>query len=247
MYRSIDINCDVGEGLNNEADLLPYVSSCSIACGGHAGTLETMKHAVQLAKQHHVKIGAHPSYPDPANFGRKSMAISEAELTKSIQEQIENLTVILRAERAELFHIKAHGALYNDLAVDHRLVQLYLNAIAVYKDSTYLYVPYKSLIETEALRNGFRIKREAFADRNYHANLRLVARNVPNALIDNPENVLAHVVRMVNEKEVQTIAGTNVKIEADTYCIHGDTPSALKILMYLSKELRKYKINFRGA
>ncbi|NNG09241.1 MAG: lactam utilization protein LamB, partial [Arenibacter sp.] len=110
---TIDINCDLGEGVDNEVDIMPMISSCSIACGGHAGNLETMEKVVGLAKLNGVLVGAHPSYPDKENFGRVSISISAEALKNSIKEQIESLLVILKAKNMELNHIKPHGALYN--------------------------------------------------------------------------------------------------------------------------------------
>ena len=114
----IDINCDVGEGIGNERSLFPHISSCNIACGGHAGDLNSMSEIVQLARRSGIKVGAHPSYPDRENFGRKSMKIEKRLLISSIQKQIKALESILISSNMQLHHIKAHGALYNDMAVN---------------------------------------------------------------------------------------------------------------------------------
>ncbi|MEE9364362.1 MAG: 5-oxoprolinase subunit PxpA [Cellulophaga sp.] len=241
MKREIDINCDVGEGIGNEAELLPLISSCNIACGGHAGNLNSMRNVVQLAMQHGVKVGAHPSYPDSANFGRLSIKIEYSALQQSIKEQVGALQTILEKERIALHHIKAHGALYNDIAKDENLARIFLNAIQKYKNTSFLYVPYGSVIETLAKKNGFTVLLEAFADRNYNLDLSLVSRKKSNALLEVPEEVLAHLVRMVKDLKVTTSEGL-VKILADTYCIHGDTPAALQILTYLSITLAQHQI-----
>ena len=237
----IDINCDVGEGIGNETLLLPLISSCNIACGGHAGDLSSMHHVVQLAIKNKVKIGAHPSYPDSANFGRLSIKIEKAVLQQSIKEQIDVLQAILKKEKTPLHHIKPHGALYNDIAKDENLAMVFLEAIQAYKDTSFLYVPYDSVIENLAKKNGFTVLLEAFADRNYNADLSLVSRKMPNAILEVPEEVLEHLVRMVKDSKVKTSEGL-VKILADTYCIHGDTPAALQILTYLSTTLAQYQI-----
>lgn len=237
----IDINCDVGEGIGNEAELLPLISSCNIACGGHAGNRNTIKEVVLLAKQHKVKIGAHPSYPDKENFGRLSMSISENELIVTIQEQIQNFLTVVKKEDLIMHHIKPHGALYNDIAKDLILTRIFLKAISNFKKS-FLYVPYGSVIEKEALKQGFKIKREAFADRNYNTDLSLVSRRLPNAVIEDPEMVLSHMLSMVKEEHVKTINGDIVTMAADTFCVHGDTASALQILTYLSNELGIHNI-----
>ena len=238
----IDINCDVGEGIGNEADLLPLISSCNIACGGHAGDDVSMTQVVKLAKQYGVRIGAHPSYPDKENFGRFSMDIGSTELTKSIKAQIHALETILHKEQVSLHHIKPHGALYNDLAKNEALADLFLKAIASYRESVVLYAPPGSVIAKKAIKNDFKVKLEAFADRSYNQDLSLVSRKLPNAVLNDPKIVLHHLVKMVNENKVVTINGKESHIEADTYCLHGDTPNALQIIMYLSQELPKQQI-----
>ncbi len=237
MKKHIDINCDLGEGVGNEADVLPLVSSCNIACGGHAGDEATMKWVVSLAKKHHVKIGAHPSYPDTANFGRVSMELTPNELIASLRKQIAQLLSVCAQEGVKLHHIKAHGALYNDIAKGGDLAKVFLEAIAPYKVATFLYVPAESGLAQLAVKEGFKIKKEAFGDRNYNTDLSLVSRKKNNALIVQPQSVLEHVLRMVTDGKVLTASGTFEDIQADTYCIHGDTPNALQILTYLSNKL----------
>ncbi|MBT8298132.1 MAG: 5-oxoprolinase subunit PxpA [Maribacter sp.] len=238
----IDINCDVGEGIGNEAELLPLISSCNIACGGHAGDDFSMTQVVKLAKQHGVHIGAHPSYPDKENFGRVSVEIGATELINSIQAQINALQSILNKEQVRLHHIKPHGALYNDLAKDEALAESFLKAIASFKDTTFLYVAPNSVIAKKAVQNGFKVKLEAFADRGYNEDLSLVSRTLPNAVLNDPKIVLDHLTMMVKDNKVLTVNGKESDIAADTYCLHGDTPNALQIIMYLSQELPKQQI-----
>ena len=239
---NIDINSDVGEGIGNEAKLLPLISSCNIACGAHAGDERTMRWVVQLAKTNNVKIGAHPAYPDRENFGRKKISISQEELAKSIIAQIGLLAKIIDEEGANLHHIKAHGALYNTIAKNSNLALVFLKAILPYKETTYLYVPFGTQICELASDMGFRIKTEAFADRNYNADLSLVSRDRPKAIINEPSKVLDHLLRMVKSNTIRTIEGRQQTLKANTYCIHGDTVSALEILMYLSQELPKHQV-----
>lgn len=238
----IDINCDVGEGVGNEADLLPLISSCNIACGGHAGDVDSMAKVIRLANLNGVRVGAHPSYPDTKNFGRVSLDISSDRLIDSVQDQIETFTGVCENENVKMHHIKPHGALYNDIAKDIKLAKTFLEAIYRYKDDIFLYVPYKSMIEYESLNQNFNIKYEAFGDRNYNEDLSLVSRKLPNAIIEKPEMVLSHLLSMIRECSLQTVSGGPVKIKADTFCIHGDTPSALQILTYLTKELPQHHI-----
>jgi len=238
----IDINCDVGEGIGNEKSLMPLISSCNIACGGHAGDLETISEVTKLAKVHGVKVGAHPSYPDRDNFGRVSVDISQKELITSIRRQMDDFMTVLKRENITLHHIKPHGALYNDISKNPDLAETFLKAIEDFKNTGWIYVPYKSAIEVAALKNGFQIKREAFADRNYNSDLSLVSRQLPGAVLEAPEEVLQHLVNMVTTQNVTTSEGEKAKIIADTFCVHGDTPSALEILNYLSRELPKANI-----
>jgi 5-oxoprolinase (ATP-hydrolysing) subunit A len=239
----LDINCDVGEGVGNEADIFPFISSCNIACGGHAGNVKTMKHTVRLAKAHGVAIGAHPSYPDKQHFGRVRVPLSATALQTTIRTQIGQLGAICKDQGITMVHIKPHGALYNDVAHDMELAPVFLDAVSPYKAQCALYVLSGSPLEALALKEGFTIKREAFADRNYQTDGRLVPRGEKDALIQHPEAVLAHVLRMAKERRVLTVEGNYRPLQADTYCVHGDTPDALEILAYLTKELPNH--NYR--
>ncbi len=238
----IDINCDVGEGIENEPKLFPFISSCNIACGGHTGDKDTMLQTIRLAKENQVKIGAHPSYPDKNNFGRVSMNMDPGKLSDSIKQQLHQLHEICTAEGVTWQHIKPHGALYNDIAKDGELASVFLESIEEYKSDVVLFVPYGSAIQNRAKEQGFETKIEAFADRNYNDGLSLVSRSKTNALIKRPEEVLHHIVRMAREKKVLTVNNELKPIQAETYCIHGDTPEALQILMYITQELPKHHI-----
>ncbi|MEP2058991.1 MAG: 5-oxoprolinase subunit PxpA [Maribacter litoralis] len=245
MMRTIDINCDVGEGVGNEKELFPMISSCNIACGGHAGSKETIRWCLELAKEFNVKVGAHPSYPDKENFGRVSMSISDADLIKSIQAQMQLFESVRSKLNTPLHHIKPHGALYNDIAKNEQLSQAFLKSIEAFKDEVYLYVPFNSVVEKVAKNNGYKVRIEAFADRNYNNDLYLVSRKEDNALISNEEEVLKHVLRMAKDNAVKTITNEDIAMYADTYCIHGDTPSALQILMYITEHLPEYNLQVK--
>ncbi|MBT8280292.1 MAG: 5-oxoprolinase subunit PxpA [Muriicola sp.] len=241
----IDINCDVGEGLGNEAQLFPFISSCNLACGGHAGDAKTIREVIALAHMHQVRVGAHPSYPDKENFGRKSMEMNSDDFRNSIISQIELVEDILSDKKGTLTHIKAHGALYNDLAKDRELALKYLNILKPYKSSTALFLPFGSVLAKEALKSGWRCKYEAFGDRNYNDDLSLVSRTSDSALITAPENALEHLLLMIKKSRVKTVSGNLIPIKADTYCIHGDTSSAYEILTYLSVEFPKHNIHLK--
>lgn len=229
----IDVNCDVGEGMNNEDILMQYIQSCNIACGGHAGNEKEIHKIVALAIKYNVKIGAHPSYPDTENFGRKTLHMEPNELKESIQNQINLLRKIVKELGTVLHHIKPHGALYNDIAKNDDLSLEFLNAIMPYKNEVKLFVPYNSVIEKNALKKGFSIIYEAFADRNYLDDLKLVSRQEKEALITNPKAILKHVNQMVTTQKVTTISGKKVAIKAATYCVHSDTENAIEIVQVL--------------
>lgn len=235
----IDLNCDVGEGVGNEAQLLPMISSCNIACGGHAGDETSMRRILRLAKTHGVKAGAHPSYPDHENFGRISMKITEAALKLSIQEQLEGFYRIADEEGVTVHHIKPHGALYNDIARDESLADLFLDAAKEFLPGRILYVPFGSIIAHKAIEAGITIWHEAFADRNYNKDLSLVSRKKVNAMITDPERMKEHVLRIVKEGMVETREGDRLPLKAQTFCVHGDTPNATSLLEQLIEELDK--------
>tara|TARA_R110002073_G_scaffold4213_1_gene27990 strand:+ start:132601 stop:133338 length:738 start_codon:yes stop_codon:yes gene_type:complete len=239
MNRTIDLNCDVGEGISNESLVMPYISSCNIACGGHAGDELTITETIKLAQLHDVKIGAHPSFPDSANFGRKVMQMPSRALQQSIEAQINLVKQIAERLGVKLNHVKAHGALYNLAATDQELAQVLIDAMHNTMKNGYLYVPYKSLLHDMAIDNGINVKIEAFADRNYNANFTLVSRTELNAVIEDKHLVLEHLLRMVLDGKLKTIEGKNLDMHAETFCIHGDNSHAVEIVKYLVSELPK--------
>ena len=241
----VDFNCDVGEGVNNEALLFPFISSCNVACGGHVGNEASMNETIQRAISHNVKVGAHPSYPDTKNFGRKVMDISASELRNSIREQLTTFQKISTKLGATVFHIKPHGALYNQMAKDADLAYLFLEVIKESGLPQRIYASFGSEIARLAEKRGVDVLYEAFADRNYLDDGSLVPRKLEDALISEPSQVLKHVLTMVKNGEVITLSGKRIKIKADTICVHGDTPTALEILQYLSSELPKQHIALR--
>lgn len=235
----IDINADVGEGVGNESVLIPYLSSCNIACGGHAGDIETMAQVVKLAKANGIKIGAHPSFPDKTNFGRVEMELSVADLYNSLKAQIRTLQDVLHSENLKLHHIKPHGALYNLVAKDEKTARVVIEVIKSIALPIKLYAPYQSTIAEFAKSEAIEVVCEAFADRNYNEDLSLVSRTNDKALLIKKEHVLQHVLFMIKHKKVKTISGVEVLLKANTFCVHGDTKNAIDILKYLNEELPK--------
>lgn len=233
----IDINCDVGEGEGIDQFLMPYISSCNIACGGHFGNVNTIDKTIQLAIENQVKIGAHPSFPDKENFGRKLMNISDEELKESINSQLNLFKERMSLVGAKLHHIKPHGALYNAIAVNEKLAVFFANLVKPYLKEAYLYVPYNSVIAKVALKKNITIKYEAFADRNYNDDLTLVSRTKNNALLIDENEVLNHILHMIKYQNVKTISDLEIPIKADTFCVHGDTKNAIEIVKFINKQL----------
>jgi UPF0271 protein len=232
----IDFNCDLGEGLNNEHLLMPLISSCNIACGAHAGSVEIMDQVIQLAIENEVKIGAHPSFVDRANFGRVVLDISNEELHESLVDQMQLFKERAALQQAVVHHVKPHGALYNLIAVNREKAMVVVKAIQAVFEEVKLYVPYNSEIEKVAQQAGIDIVYEAFADRNYNDDLTLVSRKKSDAILTDPNAIITHVSRMANHSKVKTISGKEKTIKAQTFCIHGDNENVTAILEALNKK-----------
>ena len=236
---TIDINCDVGEGIQNEHLIMPFISSCNIACGGHFGDKNTILKTIGLAIEYNVAIGAHPSFVDKKNFGRQFLDLSEAALKQSIEEQLDLFLSCLAIFNQKMHHIKPHGALYNLIAKDRCEAQKFIRIIKKYVKDCFLFVPYNSEIAKVALENDIKIKYEAFADRNYNTDLSLVSRNDENALILSSAEIIRHVLKILKSNKVKTVSGLEKKIKADTLCIHSDTENVIEIVSILTTELKK--------
>lgn len=244
---AIDLNADVGEGADANADepIVRLVTSANIACGGHAGTPESMRALVEMALRHGVAIGAHPSYPDRANFGRQGMSISADELQASIASQVGDLISIARACGARVRHVKPHGALYNLAARDAHLAEAIANALVEWREEVTLV----GLAGSHALevwrRLGFRVAAEAFADRRYEPDGSLRARKYADALIADPAEAARQAVSIVTEGRAIAVSGAAVPVSAQTLCVHGDTPNAVPILATIRARLFDHGIAVR--
>jgi UPF0271 protein len=225
-----DINCDLGEGMDNDGELMPSLDSANIACGGHTGDEKSIIDALQLAKKFEVKVGAHPSFPDRENFGRKFMEIEHKLLRTIILKQIQFFEKLCQHQEMSMNHIKAHGALYNFAAKNDLTAFILIHLVEEYFPDTILYCPAESLMAAMAIESGIKIKREVFADRSYNDDLTLVDRSKPKALLTDPQEVIEHVGWMVHEQKIKTVTGNFIPIEAETICVHGDNPAALEIL-----------------
>ena len=237
----IDLNCDMGEGMENDAAIMPYITSANIACGYHAGDEETMKRTVELCLQYHVAIGAHPSYPDRENFGRIDLLNTElrvADLSQIISDQVFKLQKICTELGTQLNHIKPHGALYNRAAKDEEVAAIICQTIAEIDPHLILYGLSGSKMMHAAANYNLKFLNEVFADRTYNDDGSLTPRKEPNALIEDEEQAVEQVLEMVNKKTVTTTSGKLIPIIAETICIHGDGKHAVLFAKGLSQIVR---------
>ena len=228
----ININCDLGEkskfhSTKNDPDLLKIVNSANIACGYHAGDKETMNRVIEISKTNQVSIGAHPSFNDPENFGRKKINLNSSEVTKLIINQYEVLQKIAQNHNENVTHIKPHGALNNMACEDLELATTIAKAInSINKDIIFL-VPTGSKMELAGKKLNMKIACEIFADRNYEDDGNLVSRSKDNALITNPDIAKKHVLKMVKNQALNCFSGKKIPCKIDSVCIHGDNESSL--------------------
>ena len=223
----IDLNCDMGEleDAAHEAALIEYITSANIACGSHAGDEATMERTARLALARGVHIGAHPSYPDRANFGRVEMAMPAAAIEQAVREQIEQLERVVTKLRGRIAHVKAHGALYNVAARKETVARAIGAAVAGWDGKAIVFGLAGSLALDVWRDMGLRVAAEAFADRRYEADGSLRPRKFTDALITDPAEAAAQAHRFARQGNVQTI------------CVHGDTPGAVEILKACRKAL----------
>ncbi|EON76405.1 Lactam utilization protein LamB [Lunatimonas lonarensis] len=234
---SIDINADLGEEVGNDAAIMPFVSSCSIACGGHAGNTESIRNAVFLALEQGIKIGAHPSYPDPTNFGRVKMEIASHKLHESIREQLMLLIDHLAPLGVPLHHVKPHGALYNEACINEDLAIQVVELIKEVVPFAKLYAPFASKLAQVGQESGVKVWFEGFVDRRYSTGLTLLERRQPGAVLHGWDEIRAQVEEMVLGNRVCTAQGDWHFIKVDTLCLHGDHPNAVQTAIQLREWL----------
>lgn len=239
----MDINCDMGEipGLlknNVYSDLMDHVMSISLACGGHAGDTEMMRELVIIAKKKNVKVGAHPSYPDRENFGRLELDMESEELLSSIWSQVYSLLKIAEEENISVSHIKPHGALYNQAAKDAQVARVIGDAVDRIDPHLNIMCLSGSLMVRVLEDMGLKVVQEAFADRTYERNGSLRNRNLDHALITSPQKAADQARLIIERNKVIAFDGSEVSIEAQTICIHSDTPNAVAIAEEVSTSIR---------
>ena len=223
----VDLNCDMGEGIGNDEAIMPYISSANIACGYHAGDRSTMEQTIELCMKYNVAIGAHPSFADRENFGRREISCSTEEVYTLVKEQIELLHNITEAKGVRFVHIKPHGALYNMSAKNISLARAIAQAVKDFDDQLVLFGLSGSHSISEAQALGLKTASEVFADRTYQDDGSLSPRSIPGALIEEPANAVLQVLHMVRDGFVKTVSGKKLPIKAETICIHGDGKSVV--------------------
>ena len=247
----ININCDLGEkskfhSIENDPKLLNIINSANIACGYHAGDIETMEMVIKISKNNGVSIGAHPSFNDPENFGRKRMNLNSSEIKRLIVDQYEILQNIAQKYNEKVTHIKPHGALNNMACEDLELAATLANIVhALDKDIIYL-VPTGSKMEIAAKKLNMKIACEVFADRNYEDDGNLISRSKPNALITDPAIAKQHVLSMVKNQSLNCFSGKQIPCKIDSICIHGDNKSSLDTAKIIKKNLADNDLELRA-
>ncbi|HTB79529.1 MAG TPA: 5-oxoprolinase subunit PxpA [Opitutaceae bacterium] len=237
----IDLNCDLGEGAGHDAELMPFITSANIACGGHAGDAATMRATVALAQKHGVAIGAHPGFADRENFGRRELALSPAEIFALVKDQV----IALRAFTT-LRHVKPHGALYNLAARDAAVAGAIAVAVRTVDPKLVLFGLAGSELVKAGRARGLRVAEEVFADRTYQADGSLTPRSSPDALIQDEDTAVAQMLSLIREGKVRATDGTDLFLKADTVCLHGDGPNAVAFAKRMKVELRKAGIEIKA-
>lgn len=234
------LNCDMGEGMAFDAEIMPLIDMANLACGAHAGDEALMRANVRLAKKHGVMIGAHPAYPDRENFGRVSMQIVPERLKQLLHEQIERLDRICRDEGVTLSYVKPHGALYNDMMRDEETAVAVMETITSCRSDLQLMVlstPDNGRYRSLSQKYGVALLYELFADRNYTNQGYLQPRSEPQAVIHDVDQIVERIVSYGDTGVLRSIGGKSLRLEGDTLCVHGDNEASLAIIKALRDAL----------
>jgi len=243
MKLSVDLNADLGEGVPSEHDLLPLITSASIACGLHAGNPSSMQASIRAAQAAGVAVGAHPSLNDRENFGRTELPVPLEEVFALVVYQIGAFQAIANSLGVKPRHLKLHGALYNMAARDRAIAETAVQAVVAVDRSLVLFCPGRSAIAEAAAAHQLSFAREVFADRNYLSDGSLVPRTRADALLHDPKASAKRVLRILRERVVTAVDGTEIPIEAETICVHGDTPDAILFARQLRTHLTEAGIS----
>ena len=246
----ININCDLGESsklhsTENDPLLLKIVNSASIACGYHAGDKPTMEKTIEISKKNNVSIGAHPSFYDPENFGRKRLNLPSSEITKLVINQINILSDVANKTGMKVTHVKPHGALNNMACENYDLAKVISESIIQVNKELIFLVPTGSQMEKAGKKLGMKVAVEIFADRNYEDDGNLVSRSKDNALIVDPEIAKKHVIKMVQNQAINCYSGKQISCEIDAICVHGDGSSAVNTAKQIKEGLIKSGVTLK--
>jgi UPF0271 protein len=239
MNLVVDLNADLGEGSGHDEELFQLISSANVATGFHAGDADSMHAAVSAAKALGVAVGAHPSFWDRENFGRKELNVSAGEVFDAMKYQLGIFQAIAAAVGIQPNHVKPHGALYNMAVRDQTLADAIARAIESVDPKLILFAPDKSELTHAGEAHGLQIAREIFADRNYLNDGWLVPRTRPDALLRDPREAAERVLRMLREGRVRSVEGRDVDVRGETICVHGDTPGAVEFARELRSQLER--------
>jgi UPF0271 protein len=236
------LNCDLGEGIGNDEAIMPFITSANIACGFHAGDESTMRETIRLAKKFNVNIGAHPSWEDRENFGRKEMNLSAEETEKIVFYQIELLAKIAKEKNVKLSHVKPHGALYNQAAKDINLANAIAKAVKRHDENLILVGLAGSKLMEAGNNLGLQVAQEGFPDRGYNSDGTLMSRNQNGAIIESPNEVANHAIALIKNG----IMFAEKIVHVDTLCLHGDHPHAAENAKLLRSVLEKNSVEVVG-
>ena len=242
----IDLNADVGEECGDDAALIPLLTSASVACGGHAGDAAVMRRTLELCLKHGVTAGAHVSYPDREHFGRCELRLPAAAITAAALEQLRALSAVAQAVGAPLRYLKAHGALYNRMADDAAAADAVLAALRRFDPGMVLLTLPDSIAVERARQQGVTPVGEAFADRGYRDDGRLLPRSEPGAVITDAEAVSARALRLARESMMPAASGRDIRIDARSLCLHGDTPGAVLLARAVRASLVEAGVELRS-
>ncbi len=224
--KRIDFNCDLGEGCGDDAAIVPWISSASIACGGHAGDQASMRMAIALCRQQGVAIGAHPSFEDRQHFGRRELAITADAIHAQVRRQIAALASACAQGDVQMSHVKPHGALYNIAARDPDVAEAIVDAVRSHDASLVLYALSGSALACAGETAGLHVAHEVFAERRYEADGTLTPRGTPGAVVEEIGDAITQVRMMLDHGQVTARTGESIAIRVDTICLHGDRKDA---------------------
>ena len=246
----ININCDLGESskfhsTENDPLLLNIVNSANIACGYHAGDKPTMEKTIEISKKNNVSLGAHPSFKDRENFGRKRLNLPSKEIKKLIIDQINILSEIANKKEMKVTHVKPHGALNNMACEDYELAKVISESIIEVNKELIFLVPTGSEMEKAGKKLNLKVAAEIFADRNYEDDGNLVSRKKNNAMITDPEIAKKHVIKMVESQALNCYSGKQIPCKIDSICVHGDGKSAVNTAKEIKDGLIKSGVTLK--